>query len=69
MKSPHTIEKIELDMAVERAAPLAMTTRNDYSTRGSDLIVRLETAETLAALEGIVADMKRVQSELNRITR
>lgn len=69
MKSPFTISRTELNIAVELARPLSMTDRDDYSIRGLELVVRMSGAETVATLRKILADAERVESALKRITR
>jgi len=64
--APLAIDPIELQMAIEQAGD---ENNGTWKTEGTNVMRQFSGAYTIAEVESLLLDMKRVQAALDRITR
>ncbi len=64
--SPLAVDPIELEMAIERAGD---ENGGVWSTEGMNVMRWFSDSYTIAEVEAVLRDMKRVQTELDRVTK
>jgi hypothetical protein len=64
--SPLAVDPIKLEMAIERAGD---ENGGVWSTEDMNVVRRFSGSYTIADVEAVLRDMKRVQTELDRLTK